>query len=343
LIRPVCLAVAVLALASSAVAQPAPAAPPADPPPIRVGPVTISGYIQADALKVTGDDLEENADTFRVRRARLSLNGDLAPKIGWNFSIEVSGTPHLRDGYVTLRLADAANVRVGQFYQPFGLERLTSTTRLEVIDRTQLTERIALTRDPGIMVFNAKPFFGWLSYSLDVSNGTGQNVNDNNDGKDVTGRLVLAPPQIAGLSVGVNAGSGKQPAWTRNRSGVDVTFERGNAKIVAEALREESVDGPGPDRSGYYVYGVYRIHPRQITPHFRMLEFAARYTTLDDPSGARPASPTRSLIPDRTSEFQFGGNYYVNRNVRFMANAIIPTDDRDAPSSTLIARLQVSF
>jgi phosphate-selective porin len=343
LIRCVSLAAILSAFASSALAQTTAATAPPDPPPLRVGPVTISGYIQADALTVAGDDFEENNDTFRVRRARLALTGDLAPKIGWNFSIEVAGTPHLRDGYITLRLVDWANVRFGQFYQPFGLERLTSTTRLEVIDRTQLTERIALTRDPGVMVFNAKPFFGWLSYSFDVSNGTGQNVNDNNDAKDVTGRLVLAPPQVRGLSIGVNASSGKQPSWTRNRSGVDVTFERGNIKVAAEALREESVDGPGPDRSGYYVIGVYRIHPRQVTPHFRMIELAARYTSLDDPSGARTATPTRSLIPETTSEFQFGANYYVNRNVRFMVNAIVPTDDRDVPSSTLIGRLQVIF
>jgi phosphate-selective porin len=342
-IRPIRLAAVVLAFASSGFAQTAPATPSADPAPLRVGPVTISGYLQADALTVTGDDFEENNDTFRVRRARLALSGDIAPKIGWNFSIEVAGVPHLRDGYMTLRFVEWANVRFGQFYQPFGLERLTSTTRLEIIDRTQLTERIALTRDPGVMIFNARPFFGWLSYSFDVSNGTGQNVSDNNDAKDVTGRLVIAPPALAGLSVGVNASSGKQPAWRRNRSGVDVTYERGNAKIVAEALRDESTDGPGPERSGYYVFGVYRFHPRQVTPHFRMFEIAARYTSLDDPSAARTGTPTRSLIPETTSEFQFGANYYVNRNLRFMANAIIPTDDRDVPSSTLIGRLQVIF
>jgi phosphate-selective porin len=91
------------------------------------------------------------------------------------------------------------------------------------------------------------------------------------------------------------------------------------------------------------VLGVYRIHPQQVTPHFRMLELVARYSSLDDPSGARPASPTRSLIPDTTAEFQFGGNYYVNRNVRFMANAIVPTDDREVPSATFIARLQIMF
>ena len=273
---------------------------------------------------------------------RVGLAGDLAPKIGWTFSLEATGTPHIRDAHVTLRFVDWANVRFGQFYQPFSLDRLTSTSRLELIERAPVTERIALTRDPGMMVFNAHPFFGWLSYFLNVSNGTGMNVADNNDAKDVTGRLVFAPPVLRGVSVGINGASGEQPTGTRNRGGVDVSIDKHAFKFVIEGLVEES-DGTGPDRDGFYVLGVYRIHPRQVTPHFRMLEFAARYASLDDPSGVRLETPEHSFIPDTTSEFQFGGNYHVNRNVRFLANAIIPVDDRDVPSATWIGRLQIIF
>jgi phosphate-selective porin len=332
-----CLVVSVCAASAQ---TPAPAA--ADPPPLRIGPVTLSGYLQADGLTVTDDDLEENTDTFRIRRMRVGLAGDLAPKVGWAFSLEATGTPHIRDAYVTLRFVDWANLRFGQFYQPFSLDRLTSTTRLEVIERAPVTERIAPTRDPGVMVFNARPFLGWLSYSLDVSNGTGMNVTDNNDAKDVSGRVVISHPLLRGFSVGINGSRGDQPTGTRNRGGVDVSIDKRSFRLVVEGLVEES-DGTGPDRDGFYVLGVYRLHPRQVTPHFRMLEFAARYSSLDDPSGVRPAAPTRSFIPETTNEFQFGGNYYVNRNVRFLANAIVPVDDRDVPGATLIGRLQIMF
>jgi hypothetical protein len=304
--------------------------------------VTIAGYIQADALAVTGDDLEENPDTFRIRRARLGLSGDLTPKIGWSFSIEVTGTPHLRDAYITLRFADAANVRIGQFYQPFSLDRLTSTSRSELIERAPVTDRIALTRDPGVMLFNARPFLGWFSYSLDVSNGTGMNVNDNNDAKDVTGRLVVSPPRLAGLGFGVNASSGEQPTGTRSRTGMDVSFDRRTFKVVAEGLREVS-DGTGPDRDGFYVLGVYRFHPKQVRPHFRMAEIAARYHVSSDATLARSPTPTRSGIPETTREFQAGANYYVNRNVRFLGQAVIPVDDREVPGPTVIGRMQVLF
>jgi phosphate-selective porin len=336
------IALVLLVCSGSAAAQTSPPPASQDPAPLRIGPVTLSGYLQADGLTVTGDDLEETHDTFRVRRMRVALSGDLTPLIGWNFSLEATGNAHVRDAHITVRFVDWANVRVGQFYQPFGLDRLTSTTRTEVIDRAPVTERIALSRDPGVMVFNAKPFFGWLSYYFDVSNGTGQNVADNNDAKDVTARVVIAHPLLRGVSIGVNGSSGEQPTGTRNRGGLDVTLDRHAFKVVVEGLVEEN-DGAAPDRDGFYVLGVYRIHPRQVRPHFRMIELAARYASLGDPSTAREATAIRSFVPTTTNELQFGGNYYANRNVRFMANAIVPVDDRDVPGATYIGRLQIMF
>jgi phosphate-selective porin len=331
-----------LFFATSALAQTGQPTPSTDPPPIRVGPVTITGYIQADALTVADDDLEESTDTFRIRRMRFGLSGDLAPKIGWAFSVEVAGSPHLRDAYITLRFAEPATVRIGQFYQPFSLDRLTSTSRSELIERAPITDRIALTRDPGIMVYNVRPFFGWLSYWVDVSNGTGMNVSDNNDAKEVTGRIVIAPPPVQGLNFGVNASSGEEPPGTRTRTGVDVSYDRRHFKVVAEALREES-DGTGPDRDGFYIIGVYRFLPAQATPHFRQADVVARYAVASDPSTARDATPTRSAIPDTTREFQLGANYYVNRNVRFQGQAVFPVDDRESPAATVIGRMQVLF
>ena len=40
---------------------------------------------------------------------------------------------------------------------------------------------------------------------------------------------------------------------------------------------------------------------------------------------------------------QAGGNYYINRNIRIMLNAIAPLDDRTTPDMTIIARIQFAF
>jgi hypothetical protein len=91
------------------------------------------------------------------------------------------------------------------------------------------------------------------------------------------------------------------------------------------------------------VLGVYRFHPKQVRTHFRMAEVAARYHVSSDPTFGREPTPTRSGIPETTREFQAGANYYINRNVRFLAQGVIPVDDRDGPGATIIGRMQVLF
>jgi hypothetical protein len=328
-------------LAATVSAQNTPAPPPPDPPPPHVGPIAFAGYLQVDALGVAGDEFDEFADEFRLRRARLSATGDLVPKIGFAVSANFSGEAvSLRDAYATVRFADQFQVRAGQFHPAMGLERLTSTARLEVIDRTRLTDLVTYERNPGVAVLNAHPYRGWLSYNVGAFNGSGMNRADENDAKDIVGRVVVTPPMLPGIAIGAGGGGGEQLLGTRKRMGADVVFDRGGAiKLAVEGLRE-TFEGL-PDRSGFYVLGAYRIRPANVTPHFRMVEFAARYLQIDDPFTARPETPTHSAIPVTTREIQFGGNYYVNRIIRFMANAIVPLDERQA--MTFIARCQVGF
>ena len=329
-----------LVLCAPAGAQTPPATPSPDPPPLRVGPVTIAGFVQADALGTADDDLDEVNNMFRMRRARVGVSGDVAQKIGWALSVELISTPHVRDAYMNIRFAEQFQLRFGQFYPIYSLERMTSSSRLELIDRSRMVEAMTYERNPGVMVLNARPYGGWISYALGAFNGTGMNRADNNDAKDVIGRVVITPPMLRGLALGISGGAGEQPDGDRNRAGADVSFNRGPVKIAIEALREDH--GP-EERDGFYVLGAYRIVAKQVRPHFRMAEIAARYVRFNDPFGARPPAPTRSFLPATTEEVQFGGNYHVNRNVRFMANVIVPVDERDTPGATAIGRLQIMF
>lgn len=327
-----------LLCASSAPAQST--EPSYDPPPLRIGPLTVAGFVQADALTVAGDDLGESEDTFRLRRARIGISGDFAPRVGWALSAELSGSPHVRDAYMTVRFAPQFQVRVGQFYPQYSLERMTSSSRLEAIDRTRMTEALSYERNPGVMVLNGEPYRGWITYAVAAFNGTGMNRSDNNDAKDVTGRVVITPPWMEGVSIGVNGGAGEQPDGDRERVGADINFDRGPVRAAVEVLRETYA---GVVREGFYVLGAYRIRPAAATPHFRMAELVARFLQYDDPGATREATPEASFYPLRTREIQFGGNYYVNRGIRLMVNAIVPVDDRDVPSAALISRLQVLF
>ena len=109
---------------------------------------------------------------------------------------------------------------------PFSLERLTGYSRLEVIDRSVIGASMTPSRDFGLMVFNTQPWRGWITYGAAIINGTGQNRADDNDAKDLVGRVATKVPRLPHLTVGVNAQTGEQAQGDRRRVGIDFNYER---------------------------------------------------------------------------------------------------------------------
>src|SRR5437764_10466485 len=149
-------------------------------------------------------------DRFRLRRARINLTGDFAEQ----FDFKMEGDFGQNDGTSGNRTAfsatdiwinwhqfPAAQIKLGQYKAPFGLEqRMTSDTALLTIERTLPTGAITPDRQIGAEVWG-KPFTSiWpeqkdlLAYYAGIFNGNGKNitVNDNNNFMFV-GRLELQP------------------------------------------------------------------------------------------------------------------------------------------------------
>jgi len=148
-------------------------------------------------------------DRFRLRRARLNLTGDFAEQ--FDFKLEgdfgqSDGTSGNRtafsatDVWVHYHQFPAAQVKIGQYKAPFGLEQLMPDTSLLTIERTLPTGAITPDRQIGAELWG-KPFTSiWpkqkdlLTYYAGIFNGNGRNitVNDNNNFMFV-GRLELQP------------------------------------------------------------------------------------------------------------------------------------------------------
>src|SRR5947208_4739340 len=148
-------------------------------------------------------------DRFRLRRARLNLTGDYAEQ--FDFKLEgdfgqSDGTSGNRtafsatDVWVNYHEFPAAQVKIGQYKAPFGLEQLTPDTSLLTIERTLPTGAITPDRQIGAELWG-KPFTSiWpeqkdlLTYYAGIFNGNGRNitVNDNNNFMFV-GRMELQP------------------------------------------------------------------------------------------------------------------------------------------------------
>src|SRR5437867_9238434 len=148
-------------------------------------------------------------DRFRLRRARITLTGDYAEQ----FDFKMEGDFGQSDGTSGNRTAfsatdiwlnwhqfPAAQVKIGQYKAPFGLEQLTPDTQLLTIERTLPTGAITPDRQIGAELWG-KPFTSirpeqkdLLTYYAGIFNGNGRNitVNDNNNFMFV-GRLELQP------------------------------------------------------------------------------------------------------------------------------------------------------
>jgi phosphate-selective porin len=148
-------------------------------------------------------------DRFRLRRARINLTGDFAE----NFDFKIEGEFENSDGissnrtdfsgtdiFVNWHQFAEANVKVGQWKAPFGLEQITPDPTLIIIERSLPTGAITPERQVGVQIWG-KPFANiWpdqkdlLTYYAGIFNGNGRNVsvNDNNNFMYV-GRLELMP------------------------------------------------------------------------------------------------------------------------------------------------------
>lgn len=97
-------------------------------------------------------------DRFRLRRARINLTGDYAEQFDFKMEGDFGqsdGTSGNRtafsatDIWVNYHQFPAAQVKIGQYKAPFGLEQLTPDTQLLTIERTLPTGAITPDRQIG--------------------------------------------------------------------------------------------------------------------------------------------------------------------------------------------------
>lgn len=172
--------------------------------------LNLSGYLQAGVSWADNDKT-----TFYIRRARLSLSGNVAEaKLDYRLQVDMAGTPKICDLYMRYKPFKELGVQLGQFKLPFSLENeLYGPTKFEFIEYSYLTsllvrndktlDGIAATgRDLGAQIFGGfihKDGYSIINYNLGVFNGSGINGKDHNKSKDIIGRIIIKP--FKGFSV----------------------------------------------------------------------------------------------------------------------------------------------
>jgi hypothetical protein len=146
---------------------------------------------------------DEPSSEWLMRRARLGLRGWMA---GW-VRVDLEGDfgrggARLTDGYVTLGFAPVFTIRAGQYKKPVNAHELVSSRELLVAERDGaprgtdgptpdgLVDDLGYSnRDIGVEWDGRHGRIGW---AVGLWNGSGGNETEDDDGKQIAGRLNVA-------------------------------------------------------------------------------------------------------------------------------------------------------
>ena len=256
-----------------------------------------TGYTYTDA----------HTSTFLLRRARLVLQGDLykgdGGKVDYKLQLELTGTPKILDLFVRYRPIDEFGLKLGQYKSPLSIENSEyNPVKLEFINYSLVVQRLARMskndlsgynqngRDLGLEFVGSafkQDGFSLLNYELAIFNGHTLNANDNNESKDVVGRLIVKPIKDLSVAGYFQWGEGALPGYdeaTRKFAAQDTNlyvemnrFGGGAAYKTQKAFaRAEYIAGKTEtlNSQGFYVAGGYEV--------IKGLSLVARYDFFDD-------------------------------------------------------------
>ena len=264
----------------------------------------LSGYTQ-----VLYSYWEEGVDSFLVKRARLSLSGELAKKIRFKLQADAVKSPILVDAQVDFEFSPSLGLRIGQFYVPFSRENRTSSSEIDTILRSQVVDKLAPSRDigsPGRDI--GAMFFGKFSiieYMAGFFNGSGVNRADTNEKKDFSARVVLRPASF--ISAGGSVYSGRHsPAqgdhpFTRDRVGIEAGLDLG-----AFSARTEYISGRDDltKKEGWYFQGGYFISTKRV-------QAVIKWDSYDQ---------NRDAASDRSDLLTIGLNWFFSEKTKLQVN-----------------------
>lgn len=307
----------------------------------------ISGFVQG---LYQGDFDKEGTlegNTFRMRRVRLSVEGKIIKNISYKIQGDFINSPMLVDAFVKYKPCNEFAIQFGQFKLPFSLEHPINPVNLEIFDYGESIQNLvgyndicgvgSLGRDIGIMasgeLFPVKgKGFAIVSYSVGVFNGNGP-VNfkknekglDNNNWKDVSGRLEIRP-MLKGLTLSGSFYYGKyykddQNTGLRKRWTAGAQYNDGNLVVRAEYLNGTTGynDGVTADPEGHLIeqyrlskgyYAVAGYYFRFGKDNNQKLMPALRYEHFEP-------GDMNSDIYGSTDYYTVGVNYWPLKSLNF--------------------------
>ncbi len=285
----------------------------------------VTGFMEQNVAMEQDSD---NPVAFSIYRARVGLAGSLNELISVNI---VAGAleppnrnPQLVNGFVDFDIHPMLRLRTGQFLVPFGLEGPEPVFLNPAIERSLTVRRMnyfRMFRDVGIQASGSQD---GISYAIALVNGTGANVAERIDPKDLLGRFGYQASDELTLGVSFHIGKSPQPATEPDRFqlAVDVTWHLAPLLVRGEYIFRKDEQAGGSDlnqHGGYVLTGYHFTEELQGIMRFEM---------------HRPDSEL-DFSDSALTVLTAGLNYYLQGHTRVSLNYEVRSDRRPGAASDL--------
>ncbi len=334
--------------------------------------IDLSGYIMLDYNKFDTSLLEDQYDsnssesTSEIRRARLSFKSDISKDWKSKFQLGFAdGETEIKDAYLEYSGWKYADLTIGQQKEGFGLEKLTSSRNLLMLERSMISEAFSPGRSLGISLSGDIASVNWQLgyYKPDEDEATSaltgrvawvpwqQDTNllhlgvafserqyDGNEFRvNEPLEIYTADSLIEGDKINADSLSqqGVELLWLKDRFTMMAEWQQAQVTSIEESTND--YEG-GYLQFGYQLSGGYRKYKNaklgaSSEPGW---ELTGRYSLLKLKQENQDAKT-----------YALGVNYTVNKNIKFMAD-YIKADYFEAggtitSGNAISLRLQYSF
>ena len=222
------------------------------------------------------------------------------------------------DAYVDANFIPEAELRIGKFKPPVGLERLQGAPYIEFIERAQPTNLVP-SRDFGGQLFGTL-LGGALQYQLALVDGVPDNSNptsgDANDDKDFDGRIFALPFRNTAIGPLKGFGVGLAGSYGRQRGSI-ATPDLPTYKTFGQAtyFQYKGVDSTG--KINTIASGARHRYSPQTYYYFGPFGFLAEY--VESEQGVKRDKTSKQIANDA---WQIAGSFVLTGEAASFAGVI---------------------
>jgi|LFEF01.1.fsa_nt_gb phosphate-selective porin OprO/OprP len=212
----------------------------------------------------------ETLEDFDARRARIALRAHVNDfEMKAEFNIAESGTSggSVEDLYLRYKgFGDMANLTIGKQRVPFGMDVLTSSNDISLLERSAMIERYALERSSGVKL-SGRGMDKRFTYGVGLFEADGNGTNDFQE-QALAGRVTFAPimtkSSVLHFGAGYQTVGATDPVDETDTMNVEVAGAFGPFHAQAEYF--DSDVGP-QNFNGYYAQLGYILNGGGTRPY----------------------------------------------------------------------------